>query len=106
MSKNRGKAKRPPKEGGTGSAKGQIIKLRPGKAKDSWLKKLAVVKDWLISGRQFVREAIQELRKVTWPGRKETLGATAVVLFLVLVVSVFLGLVDFGLSRLVRQVIR
>jgi preprotein translocase subunit SecE len=45
------------------------------------------------------------MKKVTWPNRKEALGATGVVLFLVVVISIFLGLVDFGLSRLVRAFI-
>jgi len=106
MSKNKEKTKRTPKDAAPAASKGQLIKLRPGKPKTSWLTRLGGLKDWLHAARQFIREAVQELRKVTWPDRKETLGATAVVLFLVLVVSAFLGLVDFGLVRLVRQIIR
>lgn len=54
---------------------------------------------------QFLREVRVELKKVTWPSRKQTVGATAVVLLLVILVSIFLGIVDFGLSSLVRLVI-
>ena len=54
---------------------------------------------------QFLREVRVELKKVTWPSRKQTVGSTAVVLVLVLLVSVFLGIVDFGLSNLIRLVI-
>ena len=50
-------------------------------------------------------EAWLELRKVTWPNRKETLGTTGVVLVLVILIAIYLGLVDFGLSRLVRYVV-
>lgn len=42
-----------------------------------------------------------ELRKVTWPTRKETLMTSLAVFVLVLVVSAFLGIVDFGISSLV-----
>ena len=54
---------------------------------------------------QFIREVRIELKKVTWPSRKQTIGSTAVVLLMVILVSIFLGIVDFGLSSLVRLVI-
>ncbi|MFO7965385.1 MAG: preprotein translocase subunit SecE [Desulfobacterales bacterium] len=55
---------------------------------------------------QFLREVKVELKKVAWPSRKQTIGSTAVVLVLVLIISAFLGLVDFGLSGLIRQVLQ
>jgi preprotein translocase subunit SecE len=106
MKKNRVKGKGGLKEGATGPARGQVVKLRPGKARPSWTGKLPSLRKYWDSSVQFVREAVQELKKVTWPNRRETLGATAVVLFLVVVIAVFLGLVDLGLSRLVGYVIR
>ncbi len=54
---------------------------------------------------QFLREAKMELKKVKWPTRKELLASTAMVLFLVLVVSFFLGLVDFGLIKIIRNIV-
>jgi len=51
---------------------------------------------------QFLRETKGELRKVTWPTPKEALASTSVVIVVVLIVSVFLGVVDMGLTRLVR----
>jgi preprotein translocase subunit SecE len=39
---------------------------------------------------EFFTESRQELRKVTWPGRKEVTASTGVVL---VVVTVFIGLV-------------
>ncbi len=54
---------------------------------------------------QFLREVKIELKKVTWPSRKQTLGSTAVVIVLVMVISLFLGVVDFGLSSLIRVVL-
>jgi preprotein translocase subunit SecE len=52
--------------------------------------------------KQFFREVRVELKKVTWPSRKETIASTSVVLITVIMVAFFLGIVDLGLSRLVR----
>jgi preprotein translocase subunit SecE len=54
---------------------------------------------------QFLREVRVELRKVTWPSRKQTIGSTVVVIVLVLIISIFLGVVDMGLSSLVNVVL-
>ena len=53
--------------------------------------------------RQFLNDAKTELKKVTWPTPKQTLASTGVVIVVVVIVSLFLGIVDFGLSRLVRM---
>lgn len=54
---------------------------------------------------QFLREVRMELSKVTWPSRKETIGTTAVVLVFVFIVAIFLGVLDIGLSSLVRLIL-
>lgn len=54
---------------------------------------------------QFLRESKIELKKVKWPTRKELLASTAMVIFLVLVVALFLGLIDFGLIKIIKNVI-
>ena len=54
---------------------------------------------------QFLREVRIELKKVVWPSRKQTLGTTAVVLILVLIISVFLGVIDFGLTTIIQSVL-
>jgi len=46
----------------------------------------------------FLREVIEELRKVSWSDKKQTIGSTMIVVLLVIVVAIFVGLVDFGLS--------
>ena len=61
---------------------------------------------FLVKTTQFLREVKIELKKVTWPSRKETLASTAVVIILVIIISSFLGLVDMGLSSLIRFVLR
>jgi preprotein translocase subunit SecE len=50
----------------------------------------------------FLGEVWSELKKVHWPTRKETYTATVIVLVVTLIVATYLGLVDFGLSYLVR----
>ena len=55
---------------------------------------------------QFLREVKVELKKVTWPSRKQTIGSTAVVIALVMIISLFLGVVDFGISSLIRIVLQ
>ncbi|MBW1918271.1 MAG: preprotein translocase subunit SecE [Deltaproteobacteria bacterium] len=82
--------------------KGQVVKLGGKKKKSS---KLSEILQYWRQTKQFFNEAVIELKKVTWPGRKETLGATAVVIILVVFISVFLGIVDLGLSRLVSYII-
>jgi len=54
---------------------------------------------------EFFREVKIELKKVTWPTRKQTTGTTIVVIIFVFVVAAFLGLFDFGLSKLVQVVL-
>lgn len=54
---------------------------------------------------QFFREVKTELKKVTWPSRKQTISSTGVVLVLVILVAIFLGGVDFILSWLLKQVL-
>lgn len=106
MKKNKVKTKNQGKEMGTNTGRGQVVRLKSAKAKTSWVAKLPSPTQWWHTAVNFVAEAWQELRKVTWPGRKETLGTTMVVLFLVIVISAFLGLVDMGLSTLVKKIMR
>jgi preprotein translocase subunit SecE len=54
---------------------------------------------------QFLRESRMELKKVKWPTRKELLASTAVVIALVLVVSFFLGVIDFGLIKIIKKLV-
>ena len=53
----------------------------------------------------FVQEFKTEMKKVTWPGRKETAATTGVVIVTVMVIVLFLGVVDYALGRLVYTVL-
>ena len=54
---------------------------------------------------QFLSEVKGEVKKVTWPSKKEAMGGTAVVLMVVLIMAVFLGLVDLLLSKIVAAIL-
>ena len=62
-------------------------------------------RNWFQKAVQFFREVKVELKKVTWPSRKQAAGSTLVVIILVFILATFLGLVDFGLSKLVQVVL-
>jgi len=60
---------------------------------------LAAVGVFLVSeqGRQFIafaHDAVREVKKVVWPGRKETLQMTAYVFVFVVVMAIFLWATD------------
>ena len=54
---------------------------------------------------EFLQQVKAELRKVTWPTRKETYGSTVVVIVLVLMVAVFLWVVDSALSAMIQYLL-
>ena len=105
MKKIKTKPKAAAKEGPQNTGRSQVIRLKPAKPRASWTSKLPPVRRYWGSTVQFVKEAWQELKKVNWPSRKETLGGTGVVMILVILISIFLGLIDLSLSRLVKTII-
>jgi preprotein translocase subunit SecE len=123
------KKKKKKKAGSAASVKSQAVIAKPGKkaapaagvnkmtpaAKTATAKKksqavsVAAAKpktNIFHSSIQFLREVKIELKKVTWPSRKQTIGSTVVVVALVLLISLFLGFVDIGLSNLIRAVLQ
>ena len=54
----------------------------------------------------FFREVNIETKKVVYPSREELIGSTWVVIVTVIVISLFLGVVDLGLTKLVGIAIR
>jgi transcriptional antiterminator NusG len=54
--------------------------------------------------RNFFREVLSEVEKVTWPGKREIIASTIVVIVLVLIVATYVGIVDFFLSWLLSMV--
>ena len=61
----------------------------------------AKVKDF----KDYLELSRTELRKVTWPTAKETRTTSLVVLAFVVVMAIFLGVVDLGLSKLISFIL-
>ncbi|MDD5560376.1 MAG: preprotein translocase subunit SecE [Candidatus Methylomirabilis sp.] len=55
---------------------------------------------------QFLKEVRTELKKVSWPARKEVVGSTVVVIVSVFILSFFLGAIDITLQKLLTFVVR
>ncbi|WP_027721464.1 preprotein translocase subunit SecE [Maridesulfovibrio zosterae] len=54
---------------------------------------------------EFLEQSKVEMKKVVWPTQKETIQTCTAVLVLVVVMSLFLGVVDMGLSKLVETIL-
>jgi preprotein translocase subunit SecE len=67
-----------------------------------WIQK---VQDSVRHTTEFFQESWQELKKVHWPSRKETYAATLVVIVVVILISVYLAMVDFVLTKAIQAVI-
>jgi len=67
-----------------------------------WIQNL---QDTLRHTIEFVKESWQELQKVHWPSRKETYAATALVIIVVVLVSVYLAIIDLGLTTMIQAII-
>lgn len=52
---------------------------------------------------EFLREVKNEMFKVVWPGRNDILKMTLLVIVFSVAVALFLGAVDFGLTKLLEQ---
>jgi len=57
------------------------------------------IRDWYEKVRTFFKEVKVEIKKVTWPSRDELTNYTMVVIFVVILISAFIGVIDkiFGL---------
>jgi preprotein translocase subunit SecE len=53
----------------------------------------------------FLKEVRLETKKVNWPARNETIKYTLIVIGASLIVALFLGGIDFGLSFLLNKII-
>ncbi|NCN07224.1 preprotein translocase subunit SecE [Candidatus Falkowbacteria bacterium] len=54
---------------------------------------------------QYIRDSKNEVKKVTWPTKKEVKQHTILVIVISLAVAFFLGLADFILTKVIEQII-
>ena len=55
---------------------------------------------------KFLKDVQSEFKRVTWPTREATLRSTGVVCFVTIVIAIYLGVIDLGLSEAVKYLIR
>lgn len=58
------------------------------------------------SATNFLMEVREELGKVVWPTRNEVIRLTAVVIIVSLIVGLFLGGIDFLLTKLLEVTVK
>jgi preprotein translocase subunit SecE len=58
-----------------------------------------------ISPVEFLRQVRQEVGKVTWPTRRETLQTTAMVFLMVILAALFFFVVDFVLGHAIKYIL-
>ncbi len=55
---------------------------------------------------KFLKEVRTELKKVVWPTQEQTLRLTAIVVGVSLVVGLYVGVLDFALTKIVGLIVR
>ncbi len=60
---------------------------------------------WWERGKQFFREVKVELKKVTWPSKRELIGSTIVTIIFVFIVAFYLGVIDFIYTTIIGKLL-
>lgn len=86
-------------------ASGKANKLSTSQKGD---KSVEVQESWYRPARikAFAGEVKTEFEKIAWPDKKHTVGSTAVVVILVVILSFYLGAVDLFLGKLISYILR
>lgn len=53
-----------------------------------------------------VTDIIEELKKVTWPTRQETIKLTTIVIVISLIIGSYIGIIDVLLTKLLEMIAR
>ena len=54
----------------------------------------------------FFTDITKEMEKVTWPSREELMESTKVVIIVTLVIAAFAWAVDFGVSEILKVILK
>ena len=60
------------------------------------------VKNWFKGIGKFFRDTASEMKKVVWPGKKQIINNTGIVLVVMCIAAVFVGCLDGIASQLIR----
>ncbi|GEM_PF-161050 len=77
------------------ASKDKAIKPRTKDSTAKSSKAKGMIDGWIV----FFQEVLAEMKKVTWPSRKEVSSSTIALLSATVLISVYLGIVDFVLAR-------
>ena len=55
---------------------------------------------------KYIRDSRQELRKVSWPTREQTINSTLLVIAVSIAIAAFLGVADYGLNKLLEYLLQ
>jgi len=51
----------------------------------------------------YIKESVEEMKKVTWPTKKETYQYTLLIIVISLSMALFIGLLDYGFSAVIKN---
>jgi preprotein translocase subunit SecE len=54
---------------------------------------------------RYFQESLEEMKKVTWPTKKETYNYTLLVIVISLAIAAFLGILDYGFNLGLKELI-
>ena len=74
------------------------------KKKDVKKKQVAKKESIWLRIRKYFRGVASELKKVSWPTRKELINSTVIVLVFIVVFAATVGLIDLGLGSLLKLI--
>ena len=81
---------------------GKLLKPKPQPNEKGTGEKKNVVVKFI----QYIKDSREELKKVSWPSRKDTIKGTWTVIIFTLIVAAFLGFLDYffnlGLEELIK----
>ncbi|MBT3249456.1 MAG: preprotein translocase subunit SecE [Candidatus Pacebacteria bacterium] len=60
----------------------------------------------MVSPTAYFREVVRELKKVTWPSRKQTINKTTLVIAISILLAIYLGGLDFIFQKLAEALIK
>jgi preprotein translocase subunit SecE len=54
---------------------------------------------------QFLRDVVSEIKRVSWPTRKELTRYSVVVVITVIFIAIYFAIIDLGISKIIRMIL-
>jgi len=58
--------------------------------------------DKRLPAQAFANGLLEELKRVTWPTKSETVRLTTIVIVISLIIGLYIGIIDLGLAKLLE----